>query len=469
MKKVLIVGAGEAGQMVAREIRKKKNIAAKYRLAGFLDDSQRRKSVSGLPVLGTISDAPAVIRDRGIQEVIIAIPSAAEDVIRRIVSVLSRCEVPVRIVPGIYEIIEGRVRFDQIRLIRPEDLLGREEVGFDAAQIRPYYRGRTVMVTGAGGSIGSEIVLHLLKLPVRRVVAFGHGENSIHALKTAAGRDARFTFCIGDVRDAGKLRQVIARYRPQIVFHAAAHKHVPLMEAHPDEAVKTNVLGTELTLKACVDGGVKRFVLVSTDKAVRPASVMGATKRIAERITLSYNRIQKKTFCSLTRFGNVLGSRGSVIPTFRQQIEQGGPLTVTHRDMTRYFMSIPEAARLVIKSATLLNGEVFELDMGKPVRILDLAKNLLRLYGYGEQDVPIVFTGLRPGEKMHEELAYPCESLVPTVFPKLLVSRESAPAMSRNEIGKMVRDLETAACSGRPAAVRKTLALYLGTERGGGL
>lgn len=462
MKNILIIGAGVAGKMVVREIRQKKNIAGKYRIAGFLDDDASKKSVSGLPVLGRISDAKNVIASHSVNEVIISIPSAGEDVIRRIVSILSRTGVTVKIVPGIFEIIEGRVRFSQIRAIQPSDLLGREEIGFNRAMIASYYRNKTVFVTGAGGSIGREIFLHLLKLPVKKCVAFGHGENSIHSLIVTVGKDRRFAYVIGDVKDRDKLDEAMKKYKPDIVFHAAAHKHLPLMEDYPDEAVKTNIIGTYRTALAAAEAGVKRFVLVSTDKAVRPTSVMGATKRLAERIVLSMGDIFRKTRFSLTRFGNVLGSRGSVIPVIEQQIAGGGPVTVTHPDITRYFMSIPEAARLVIQSATIdKKGEVFELDMGKPVRILDLAKNLVRLYGYDEKDIRIVFTGIRKGEKMHEELTYSAEQLGSTKFEKLFESREEIKKMGRQELEEMTAEFLKAANSFDQIRIRRALKKYL--------
>ena len=462
MKNVLVIGAGEAGKMVVNEVRRKKNIAGRYRLAGFLDDRLSGKTVLKLPVLGKIADAPDVIGKHGINEVIIAIPSAGEDVVNRIVSALSPCGVTVKIVPGIFEIIEGKVRFSQIRAIQPRDLLGREEVGFDIGKIRSLYRNKTVLVTGAGGSIGREIFLHLLKLPVKKAVAFGHGENSIHSLIVAVGKDRRFEYCIGDVKDEQKIAGAMKKYKPDIVFHAAAHKHLPLMEDHPDEAVKTNVLGSYRTARASIGAKVKRFIMVSTDKAVHPTSVMGATKRIAENIVLSLNGLQKTTRFSVTRFGNVLGSRGSVIPVIEQQIARGGPITVTHPEITRYFMSIPEAARLVIKSATLGGeGEVFELDMGRPVKIVELAKNLLRLHGYDEKDIPIVFTGLRKGEKMHEELSYSAEKLGPSPFAKLFLSKDRAERMGGREMENMLDELRKAAETCDQKTIRKAIKKHL--------
>ncbi len=445
MKKVLIIGAGSAGRMVASEIINKSEISRKYSIAGFLDDGDFKEDVMGLPVLGRIYDAPSIIMNKAIDEVIIAIPSAGKEVIQRILSVLSLTQTPARIVPGISEIIEGDVQYSQIRDIQPSDLLGREEVGLDLEKISHFYDGKTILVTGAGGSIGREIFLQLFRLPIKRAVAFGHGENSIHSLIVSTGKDRRFSYCIGDVKDINKLLHEFSRFKPDIVFHAAAHKHLPLMEDYPDEAVKTNVIGTYYTALASIQSGVKDFVFVSTDKAVNPSSVMGATKRAAEKIILSFNELQDVTRFRLTRFGNVLGSRGSVIPVFTKQIENGGPITVTHPEMTRYFMSIAEAARLVIKAATVPLGKIFVMDMGRPIRIFDLAKNLLKMYGLDEDKIPIVFTGLRKGEKMHEELTYSGRDLIPSDYEKLFISGEDFKVMCRDDIKEMVSNLSDSA------------------------
>ncbi len=445
MKRVLIIGAGSAGQMVASEIRNKKDISLKYTVVGFLDDNKELVSCLGLPVFGPLSGAREAIVSNGIDEVIIAIPSAGKDVIQKIVSDLSGAEALIKIVPGIYEIIEGSVNYGQIRAIQPSDLLGREEVGYDFDKIFPFYNGKTVLVTGAGGSIGRELFLQLFKLPIKKAVAFGHGENSIHSLIVDIGHDKRFDYCIGDVRDIEKLIFEFGRYRPDIVFHAAAHKHLPLMEDYPDEAVKTNIVGTYYTALASIQAGVHDFIFVSTDKAVNPTSVMGATKRAAEKIILSLNRMQSVTNFRLTRFGNVLGSRGSVIPVFTRQIEKGERLTVTHPDMTRYFMSVSEAARLMLKAATEPLGKIFVMDMGRPIRILDLAKSLLSIYGYNEKNFPIDFSGLRKGEKMHEELSYSHEQLKPSAYEKLFLSREDFIPLCREDIISMVTELADAA------------------------
>ncbi len=466
MKRLLIIGAGEAGEMVAKEILDNPLISGKYRLEGFLDDDQSKKKLLGHPVLGRIGDAPSVIEERGIAEVIIAIPSGSKEIINRVVNSLAGAQVNIKIVPGMYEIIEGRASFSQVRSIEPADLLGREEVGFDLESISDYYRDRSVFVTGAGGSIGSEIFTQILALPVREAVAFGHGENSIHGLITRLGPDPRFRYVIGDVRDPAKVHREMERFRPDIVFHAAAHKHLPLMEDYPDEAVKNNILGTFACALAAMESGVGRFIFVSTDKAVNPTSVMGATKRVAERIVLSLKAAQSKTSFSLTRFGNVLGSRGSVVPIFRAQIERGGPVTVTHPEMTRFFMSIREAARLVVKSASIPEGTVFVLEMGKPVRIADLAREMIRLHGFTEEEIPIIYIGLRPGEKMYEEVLSDREDLNKTRYDKLLVStREERPLGSR-DLSEMVSEVADAAerCDGERirALLKKYVPEYTG-------
>ena len=444
MKNLLIIGAGEGGRMVAREIRSHGKMAERYRLLGFLDDDSEKKKADGIVILGGIDEAANIIERYQISEVIIAIPSAGPEVINRILSNLPQDKVDIKIIPGLYEIIGGSFSLRYLRRIEATDLLGREEVGFDKDELANFYVEKKILVTGAGGSIGSEIVRQLLSLPVKNVIALGHGENSIYTLKSEVGRDSRFLYQIADIRDSLKMRHVMEKHTPDIVFHAAAHKHVPLMEEFPDEAIKNNVLGTYRSAMAAVHAGVKRFVLVSTDKAVNPSSVMGATKRLAERLILSLNQKNKTRF-TLTRFGNVMGSRGSVIPLFEQQIRQGGPVTVTHPDITRYFMSIREAARLVIKSATIPEGHIFVLDMGKPIRILDLAREMIRLSGYSDEEIPIVFTGLRPGEKLHEELLSERESLSHSNFDKIMISRETEETFAKDTLPAVMAELEEAA------------------------
>ncbi len=453
MRNLLIIGAGEAGKMVAREIQVQSRMTSRYQLLGFLDDDTRKRKEDGIVVLGTIDEAPSVIKKYQITDVIIAIPSAGQDTINRILNSIPQNSVQIKIIPGLFEIIEGDLSLRYLRGFEAADLLGREEVGFDREQLIPFYKNKTVLVTGGGGSIGSEIVRQLLALPVDRVIALGHGENSIHTLINEIGKDKRFSYVIADIRDPEKLQMVLRQFQPQVIFHAAAHKHVPLMEEFPDEAVKNNILGTYNVAQAAIQQGVARFILVSTDKAVNPTSVMGASKRMAERIILSLNRQQDITHFSLTRFGNVLGSRGSVIPLFQQQIRQGGPLSVTHPDITRYFMSIREAARLVIKSASLDSGNIFVLDMGKPLRILDLARKMIRLSGFEEEEIPIIFTGLRPGEKLHEEILTESENLSISQFDKLFVSHESVLNLDRKEMIEILKVLEEAARSSDNSAI----------------
>ncbi len=468
MKNLLIIGAGEAGMMVSRDILINKNIQSKYRLVGFADDDETKKSVNGIKVLGKIQDSKKIISDYSINEAIIAIPSATKELINKILVALENTKVTIKIVPGFYEIIEGKVLYNQVRDIEPSDLLGREEVGFDLDKISTFYRDKVVFVTGAGGSIGSQIFFELFELPVKKVIAFGRGENSIHNLITKMGKDDRFSYVIGDVRDKKKLDRELERFSPDVVFHVAAHKHVPLMEEYPDEAVKNNIFGTYNLAESSIKNGVKKFIFVSTDKAVNPTSVMGATKRISEKIILSLNKRQDRTKFQLTRFGNVLGSRGSVIPIFKEQIEKGGPITITHKDMTRYFMSIREAARLVIKSASLETGKIFVLDMGSPVKIVELAKNLIKLYGYAEDEIPIVFSGIRPGEKLYEEILTKNEKLKKSLFEKLFISEENDLFFNEEEIGFILKEfsdvLETFDKEKIKLSLKKYVEEYSGIE-----
>jgi len=447
MKNLLIIGAGTAGKQVAKQILSNSKLQNIYKIIGFVDDDKNIKQIKKYNILGSIKDINIVISKHEINEVIIAIPSASKDLINRIISSINGIngDITIRIVPGIYEIINGNFSYQEIRHVNPEDLLGREEVGFDLEKISSYYQDKTVFVTGAGGSIGSEIFIQLLQLPVKKVIAFGHGENSVHNLIQKVGKDPRFMYVIGDIKDKVKLEYEINRFNPNIVFHAAAHKHVPLMENYPDEALKNNIIGTYNCAIASINAKVKKFVLVSTDKAVNPTSIMGASKRIAEKIILSLNKNQNNTKLILTRFGNVLGSRGSVIPLFLSQIENKQPITITHPEITRFFMSIREAARLVIKSATVNDGNVFVLDMGKPIKILELAKNLIKISGHNENEIPIVFTGLRPGEKMYEETLTDNENLRKTLYEKLFVSNENSAIMDKEEIEKLIyKTLQTA-------------------------
>lgn len=439
MINILIIGAGDAGQTVLKEIHGNKLLNSRYKVVGFIDDI--KKTVGNYSVLSKIDGIKSVIAQYSVHEVIIAIPSADRFLIERIILALNNSGVKIRIVPCVYDIINGDFHINQVRDIDITDLLGREEIGFDESELIEDYRDQTVLVTGGGGSIGSEIIKQLLLLPVKKVIAFGHGENSIYNLIGVFGSDSRFDYVIGDVKDFSKLLFEFKKHKPDRVFHAAAHKHVPLMEQFPDEAIKNNVIGTYNCAKASIEAGVTRFNLVSTDKAVNPTSVMGATKRIGEMIVHSFNNIYPECKLSYTRFGNVLGSKGSVVPLFKKQIEIGGPVTVTHPDITRYFMSIPEAARLVLKAGVLDDGDLFILEMGDPIRIQDLAKRMISLLGFDSTDIPIVFTGLRGGEKLYEELLTKGDEIVETGYDRLLVSKHIDKKLTSREIDSMLSSL----------------------------
>ncbi len=428
-RRVLIVGAGEAGTMVAREMQR--HPEAGLRAIGFLDDDpvKRRKILAGVRVFGALRTMEEVVAEHRIDEVVIALPSASGEAVRRIVVAAQQADVAHRIVPGIYELLSGDVSISQIREVNLEDLLRRDPVRLETDRILGYLEDRCVLVTGAGGSIGSEIVRQVARFRASKIVLLGRGENSVFLIeqemrRTHPGLDIAAVIC--DVRDEPTLRQVFEAHRPQIVFHAAAHKHVPLMEANPDQAVINNVGGTQNVAALCRAFGVERMVNVSTDKAVNPTSVMGASKRVAEQVVQAAAQAagEAQSFVSV-RFGNVLGSRGSVVPIFKEQIARGGPVTVTHPDMVRYFMTIPEASQLVLQAGAMnANGAVFVLDMGEPVRIVDLARDLIRLSGFEpERDIQIVSTGMRPGEKLFEELLTAEEGTEASIHEKIFVAR----------------------------------------------
>jgi FlaA1/EpsC-like NDP-sugar epimerase len=465
-KSLLIIGAGCAGTMVANEIRYHGRLSSEYEICGFLDDNPSKTDVDGIPVIDAIENAREVVEAHNIDEVIIAIPSASREVMSRIIDSLSGVRARIRIVPGIYEIIEGDVKIGQVRDIKAEDLLGREEVGFDIEEIDGFYRDKSVFITGGGGSIGGSILFEVMKLPVKKIIAFGRGEFSIHSVLQKVSGDKRFSHVIGDIRDKDKIVFELKRFAPDILFHTAAYKHVPLMEDFPEEAVKNNIIGTYNTAISAIECGVGRFVLLSTDKAVNPSSVMGATKRVAERIVLSLNYHQDKTRFSLVRFGNVISSRGSVVPIFEEQIKCGGPVTITHPDVTRFFMSLREAARLVIKSATFNNGAIFVLDMGKPVKIAELAQRLIRLYGYDDKNFPVVFVGMRPGDKMFEEVLADDTNLIPSKYKKLLISGEEDGVLSADELNVMIERFGKASSACDRDAVMSLLKEYV-PEYGG--
>lgn len=430
VRRAVVVGAGSAGSLIAREMME--NPKLYLRPVAFVDDSpvKQGRKLHGVPVLGTLSDLPAVIDRARADEVVIAMPSAAGAVVRRVVQLAAASGRPTRTVPGLYELIGGHKSVSALRRVEIADLLRREPVCTDLAQVRQLATGKVVLVTGAGGSIGSELCRQIAALAPERLVLVGRGENSVFELMQNLQRDypeLRLEPVIADVRDRGRMERAFATWRPATVFHAAAHKHVPLMEQNIAEAVLNNVLGTRVAAELADAYGAERFVLISSDKAVRPSSVMGATKRLAEGVIQQVGERSRCRFVAV-RFGNVLGSRGSVIPTFLRQIRAGGAVTITHPEMRRYFMTIPEAVQLVLQAGVMgEGGEVFVLDMGEAVKVVDLARDLIRLSGLVEgEDVEIRFTGMRPGEKLYEELFFDEESAVPTEHPKVLRARNAA-------------------------------------------
>jgi len=461
MRKLLIIGAGNAGENLGREILEHR--FDRYELVGFLDDNPDLTSCCGKPILGRLDQARDIIFRYEIDEVLIAIPSARRETMRRIFQALAYTPVQIKVVPGLLEIIEGNVSLRQVRQIEPVDLLGREEVVLSADRLRPFYEDKTVLVTGGGGSIGSEIVRQLLSLPVRQVIALGRGENSLYDLLQSV-QDKRVGYRIADIRDLDRIRHELTTLRPHVVFHAAAHKHVPFKEEFPHEAVMNNILGTWHVYQASREAGVERLVMISTDKAVKPSSVMGATKRLAEQLVLSAGR-DDRLHVSAVRFGNVLGSRGSVLPLFVRQIQQGGPVTITHPEMKRYFMSIREAARLVIQSGVLSEGDIHILDMGEPISILEMAKTLIALYGRRPEEIEIVFTGLRPGEKLTEELTEDPSQLHPSEFPKLF-STEQTTLWSLEEREAFLAEARQAARTYEAEKVRRFLKRWLPSYQG---
>ncbi len=424
--KVLIVGAGDAGAMIAREIQQRYYDTKK--ITGFIDDDPNKRNLMmfGVKVLGNRQDIQRVVNRYGITEIIIAIPSVNGGMLREIVRQCKQTQCEVKTIPGIYELIDGQVTVQQLRKINLEDLLRRDAVQLDVEKIAGYLKGKRVLVTGAGGSIGAELCRQIAKLSPRVLILLGKGENSIYEIHYELKekyQELAVEPIIADVRDQERIDSIFAEVQPQVIFHAAAHKHVPLMEAQPMEVVRNNIFGTKTVAEAADRAGTEVFVMISTDKAVNPTSVMGASKRVAELIIQNISRKSATKFVAV-RFGNVLGSRGSVIPLFKKQIAKGGPITITHPDMQRYFMTIPEAAQLVLQAGSQANGgEVFVLDMGKPVKIFDMACDLIELSGLvPQQDIKIEITGLRPGEKLFEELLTAEEGTTATMHEKIFVA-----------------------------------------------
>lgn len=438
-RRVLLMGAGEAGAMVLREMLE--NPWTGLDPVGLIDDDPRKAGISlhGLRVLGPRSAIPGLVGRLGVDEVLLAIPSAPGEVVRDVAALCEEVEVPLRVLPSRRELLGGRVGVRDIRDLRIEDLLGRRQVETDLRAVSAMVRGRRVLVTGAGGSIGSEVSRQVAALAPAALLLLDHDETHLHDVLADLG-GAPATPVLADVRDRDRVLAVFEEHAPEVVFHAAAHKHVPLLERHPEEALATNVLGTANVADAALAFGARRFVLISTDKAVRSANVMGASKWLAEQVVRSLDGAGC-AFCAV-RFGNVLGSRGSVIPSFLRQIERGGPVTVTHPAMARYFMSVREAVELVLQAAAMARGgEVFTLEMGEPVNILDLARKLIRLSGkVPGRDVPVEIVGPRPGEKLVEELAGPGEDPAPSEHPGILVSRPPRPRPA--ELRAAIRELE---------------------------
>jgi FlaA1/EpsC-like NDP-sugar epimerase len=425
-KEVLIVGAGDAGQLILRELQRSKVLD--YTPIGLVDDNPRWRGnrLHGVRVLGATSDLRTILRNNRPDEVLIAIPSAPGEVRQRVVEIAREENVPVKTLPGLYELLRGDLDLaGQIRPVQVEDLLGRQPVDVDFGAIASYLQGQTVLVTGAGGSIGSELCRQIARAEPARIVLVDQSEGALFDIERELVDERGFTAgfpVLADVKTRNRMRQVFQKYTPSVVFHAAAYKHVPLMEANPVESVRNNVLGTRVVAEAAMEAGVRRFVLISTDKALNPNSVYGQSKTLCEWIVAAHGGSDVQTRFVAVRFGNVLNSTGSVIPTFKRQIERGGPVTVTDPEMTRFFMTIPEAATLVIQAGAIGGrGQIFVLDMGEPIRILDLARNMISLSGRDpDRDVEIRFIGARPGEKVHEELFAEGETWKPTSHAKIL-------------------------------------------------
>jgi FlaA1/EpsC-like NDP-sugar epimerase len=461
-KRALIIGAGEGAERLLRQLRR--DPSPDFLPIGLVDDDPAKAGMRlhGVPVLGRTAALPALVREQNIGLLVIAIPSAAREDMQRLVDRCMEAGVEFKIVPPLRELLDGTARVNQLRNVQVEDLLGRPSVALDMTEVEADLEGRVVLVTGAAGSIGSELARQIARFNPRRLVLVEQAESPLYFVDLELRQThphLDIVPVIGDVVDEPRMRTVFGQHRPDYVFHAAAYKHVPLMEQNMGEAVRNNVLGTMCVADCAVRHEAKRFVLISTDKAVNPSSVMGATKRIAERMLLGLPLYRNaRTDFRAVRFGNVLGSDGSVVPLFRKQLARGGPLTVTHQDVTRYFMTIPEAVQLVLQAASLREaaGRIAMLDMGEPVRIVTLAENLIRLSGLEPyKDVPIVLTGLRPGEKIHEELMTKFEAAIPTTVEKIrLVQLDENDAEA---LDKSIQNLAAAMATGSRAEIRQAV------------
>lgn len=426
-KPIFLIGAGRAGVLTATEIRSRGDVDLEIK--AFIDDdpAKRGSVIQGIRVIGTTADLPRLVQQMRVDHVVISIAQASRASFRRILDICNSIPVNVRVIPCLYEILQGTVKVSRIRDVKIEDLLGREPVKLDQKSMEEFLTGKTVMVTGAGGSIGSELARQVARFKPSHLLLVERAECALFNIDRELQNgfpEIPIYALVGDVSDRSRMRSIFASYHPQVILHAAAHKHVPMMESNTVEAVKNNVLGTQRLGELAGEFGVEVFVLISTDKAVRPTSVMGATKRVAELVVQDLDARYDTRYVAV-RFGNVIGSAGSVIPIFREQIQNGGPVTVTHPDMVRYFMTIPEASQLVLQAGAIGNGgEIFILDMGQPVRILDLARETIRLSGLRpHEDIDIVFTGVRPGEKLFEELQSAAEEVGKTVHPKIFIGK----------------------------------------------
>ncbi len=425
--RVMIIGAGKAGILILKEMKASEKVHG-YPVCMIDDDKDKQgRVIDGVSIMGSRKDIARLVREKGIDEIYVAIPTAPPEDIKDILKICQETGCQVKILPGVYQLMNGEVTISRLRKVEIEDLLGREPVNVNLDEIMGYVKGKVVLVTGGGGSIGSELCRQLAGHKVKQLIIFDIYENNAYEIQQELKRkypDLDMVVLIGSVRNTNRLDYLFRTYRPDIVYHAAAHKHVPLMEDSPNEAIKNNVLGTYKAARAAIKYKAQRFILISTDKAVNPTNIMGASKRLCEMVVQMSNQKSSTEFVAV-RFGNVLGSNGSVIPLFKQQIESGGPVTVTHKDIIRYFMTIPEAVSLVIQAgAYAKGGEIFVLNMGNPVRILDMAENLIRLSGYEPyKDIDICFTGLRPGEKLYEELLMDEEGLQKTVNDRIFIGK----------------------------------------------
>jgi FlaA1/EpsC-like NDP-sugar epimerase len=462
LKRFLIVGAGNAGEALLREIHRMP--IAEYEVVGFVDDDPAKRGIfiHGLPVFGTVEQLPKICKDRSIEEIAIAMPSATHHEVRRVIRVCEGTKIRFRTVPSITDIASGKFRVSQIRDVDINDLLGREAVQLDRHLIEVFAKDKIILVTGAGGSIGSEMCRQLCNFNPKLLLLIEQAENPLFYIERELQKKfpkVQKQTVICNITDRIRVEEIFQRYKPQVVIHAAAHKHVPLMELNPGEAVKNNVVGTQVVADAADRYGTANFVMISTDKAVNPASIMGSSKRVAEMYIQDLSRTSKTHFVTV-RFGNVLDSEGSVVPIFRKQIAEGGPVTITHPEMKRYFMTIPEASQLVLQAATMgKGGEIFVLDMGEPVKIVDLAKELITLSGFKPaEDIELVFTGPRAGEKLFEELSIKGENMQPTRHPKIAIWKnipmdrdklragikelvDIAKTQNRSEIGRKIKEL----------------------------